>query len=111
MLLTLACLITILLYPVKENGSVNRKILRHVINNSRKLKTIMATIQELSAKVDELQVSLDAEQEAIEAAIADLNQSIADLQVLIVSGGTEEERQALLDKLNAVKEDLEGTLP
>lgn len=71
----------------------------------------MATIQELSAKVDELQVSLDAEQEAIEAAIADLNQSIADLQVLIVSGGTEEERQALLDKLNAVKEDLEGTLP
>lgn len=71
----------------------------------------MATIQELTAKVDELQVALDAEQEAIEAAIADLNQSIADLQALVVSGGSEEERQAVLDKLNTVKEDLEGTIP
>ena len=76
-----------------------------------KLDNIMATITELTAKVDELQVALDAEQEQIRAAIEALNQAIADLQVLVAEGGTAEERQALADKLDAIKADLVATIP
>lgn len=71
----------------------------------------MATITELSQKVDDLQVALDAEQEQILAAIAGLNETIAALQALVVEGGTAEERQALADKLDAIKADLESTIP
>lgn len=70
----------------------------------------MPTIQELNAKVDELQTALDAEQEAINAAINSLNTTITDLQALVAAGGTEAERQAVLDKLNAIKADLEATV-
>ena len=70
----------------------------------------MATIQEITAKVDQLQISLDNEQAAIVAAIAGLQQTITDLQTSIVSGGTEAERQAVLDKLTAITADLEATI-
>lgn len=70
----------------------------------------MATIEELSAKADELQASLDAEQEQINNALATLNQTIADLTAQLADGGTPEQRQAVLDKLNAIKTDLEGTV-
>lgn len=75
-----------------------------------KLDEIMATIQELTQQVDDLQVALDAEQAQITQAIADLNQTITDLQALVTGGGTEAERQALADKLTAIKADLEGTV-
>ena len=71
----------------------------------------MATIQELSNKVDELQVALDNEQAQILAAIEDLNDTIAELRDLVADGGTAEERQALADKLDAIKSDLENTIP
>lgn len=71
----------------------------------------MPTLAELSAKVDELQASLDAEQLQIQAAIDGLNGTITDLQALVAAGGTEADRQAVLDKLNALKTDLEGTIP
>lgn len=70
----------------------------------------MATIAELTAQVDDLQVALDNEQAQIAEAIAGLNASIEELTALVAEGGTAEERQALADKLTAIKEDLEGTI-
>lgn len=70
----------------------------------------MATLAEIKAKADELQVALDAEQVEIAAAIAALNVVIADLQALLVAGGTEAERQVILDQLNTIKADLEATV-
>ena len=71
----------------------------------------MATLQELNDQVDALQVALDEEQEQVAAAIADLEAVIADLEAQVAEGGSPEERQAVLDKLVAVKTDLEGTIP
>lgn len=77
----------------------------------------MPTLAEISAKADELQIALDAEQQQVadlltqkETAIAALTQANADLQLLVADGGTAEERQAVLDKLNAAKADLESTV-
>lgn len=77
----------------------------------------MATIKEIQAKADELQVSLDAEQQQVadllaqkDAAIATLNETIAALEAQQADGGTPEERQAVLDKLNGLKTDLEATV-
>ena len=70
----------------------------------------MASIQELSDKVDALQVSLDEEQAAIQAAIDGLNATIVDLQEQLAAGATPEAIQAVLDKVEAVKSDLEGTV-
>lgn len=70
----------------------------------------MPTLAELNAKVDELQTALDAEQQQIADAIAALNTTIADLEALVAAGGTEAERQAILDKLSTIKTDLEGTV-
>lgn len=77
---------------------------------THKLDKIMATIAQLNTKVDELQVSLDAEQAQIQAALDKLNTTITDLNVIIADGGTAAERQALADKLDAIKADLEGTI-
>lgn len=77
----------------------------------------MPNLQELSAKVDELQLSLDSEQQQVadllaakESAITSLTETVTALQLLVADGGTAEERQAVLDKLNATKTDLEGTV-
>ncbi|MGL5134837.1 MAG: hypothetical protein ACRC78_20085 [Planktothrix sp.] len=77
----------------------------------------MSTLAEIQAVADNLQVSLDAEQQQVadllaqkEATISALNTTVADLQVLVANGGTEAERQAVLDKLNTIKSDLEGTV-
>lgn len=70
----------------------------------------MPTLQELNTKVDELQTALDAEQEQIQAAINGLNEVITTLTAQVAAGGTEEERQAILDKLTAIKADLEATV-
>lgn len=77
----------------------------------------MATIKEIQAKADELQVSLDAEQQQVadllaqkDAAITTLNETIAALEAQQADGGTPEERQAVLDKLNGLKTDLEATV-
>jgi peptidoglycan hydrolase CwlO-like protein len=74
----------------------------------------MPTLAELSAKVDELQTKLDAEQEQIAAVITQLQTITADLQAQLdaanAAGGTDEERQAVMDKLNAAIADLEATI-
>jgi hypothetical protein len=77
----------------------------------------MATLEEISAKVDELQTALDAEQAQVaeliaakDAAIASLEEAIAALEALVADGGTPEARQAVVEKLDAAKSDLEGTV-
>lgn len=74
----------------------------------------MPDLPEINAKVDELQAALDLEQQQVAdllaqnaATIATLTETIAALEA---SGGTEAERQAVLDKLNALKADLEATV-
>lgn len=73
---------------------------------------IMATITQLTEKVDALQASLDAEQQEIQDAINALNTTVQELRDQIANneGGTVEERQALADKLDGIKSDLEGTI-
>lgn len=75
-------------------------------------KHIMASIAQLTEKVDALQTALDAEQQEIQEAIAALNTTVQELRDQIANneGGTVEERQALADKLDAIKTDLEGTI-
>ena len=74
----------------------------------------MPTIQELSAKVDELQAALDAEQVDIQAAIDALKTAAADLQTqldaAVAAGGTDADRQAVVDKINSVITDLQSTI-
>lgn len=70
----------------------------------------MPTNAEIKALADSLQQSLDAEQEQINAAIGALNTTITDLQALVAAGGTEEERQAIVDQLTSIKTDLEATV-
>lgn len=88
--------------------SDNEQVLKEI----KHLKSIiMASIAQLTKKVDDLQASLDAEQAQIAAAIAQLQTTIDDLRANATEGGTAEERQALADKLDAIKSDLEGTVP
>lgn len=89
------------------------------------------THKQLSDKVDELQTALDLEQQQVkdafdarDAAIAEkqtlldaanahittLDGIIADLQAQVADGGSPEERQATLDKVLALKADVESTI-
>lgn len=70
----------------------------------------MPTLEEVSVKVDELQTALDAEQIQIADAIAALQATVTDLTAQVVSGGTEADRQAIVDKISAVITDLSGTV-
>src|SRR5688572_4308212 len=76
-----------------------KRVLGALLDNNKKLKKIMATIQELSTKVDELQAALDAEQQQVIDAIKKLQDSVDEL---LASGGSVEERQAVADKLDQV---------
>jgi len=88
----------------------NREILKQLYKQNLKLDIIMANITELTQKVDDLQIALDAEQVQIAEAIAALQQAIIDLEAMVAEGGTAEERQALADKLDSIKTDLEATV-
>lgn len=77
----------------------------------------MPTLPEIQALLNETQTALDAEQQQVadllaqkDAAIESLNTTITELQALVAAGGTEAERQAILDQLNAIKTDLESTV-
>jgi len=76
------------------------------------------SIKDLSLQVDDLQVALDAEQEQVrllnekqDAANAALQVIIDELRAEQGDGGTVEDRQALADKIAAVKADLITTAP
>lgn len=68
----------------------------------------MATIAELNAKLDQLQSDLDAEQQAVANKIAELE---AVAEALRVSGGSDADRQAAADKIDAIAADLKATIP
>ena len=68
----------------------------------------MPTLQELSAKVDTLQTALDDEQQQVANKIAELEAVAADLRA---SGGTDADRQAFADKIDAIAADLKATIP
>lgn len=87
-----------------------RELIKLLEQHNLKLETLMANITELSAKVTELEAALDAEQAQIAAAIAALEQAVEDLNVLVAEGGSPAERQALADRIEAIKTDLEGTI-
>lgn len=77
----------------------------------------MPTLAEIQALADSLQTSLDQEQARVKElldekdnTITTLNTTVTELQALVESGGTEEQRQALLDKLTTLKTDLESTV-
>lgn len=71
----------------------------------------MPTLQELNNKVDELQSALDTEQQEVRDVIAALEQTVADLQAAQSDGGTPEEREAILVKLQSAIDDLKETIP
>lgn len=84
----------------------------------------MPTLKEIQDVADSLQTSLDEEQQqvadllaekdatnaALQANIVTLNETITTLQGQLADGGTTEDRQAVLDKLTALKADLESTV-
>lgn len=77
----------------------------------------MPSLQELSDKVDSLQVALDLEQQQVadllaekDTTITTLGETITSLEAVVASGGTEAERQAILDKIDSLKTDLEATV-
>lgn len=74
------------------------------------IKIIMEKLNELSTKVDALQVALDAEQAQIAAAIDGLSATIVDLQAQLAAGVTPDAVQAIIDKVQNIKADLEGTV-
>lgn len=76
-----------------------------------RLEQIMSKLDELNAKVDELQTALDAEQEQIRGSIATLNATIDELRSQIGTGVTDAQLQAVIDRLDGVKTDLESTVP
>lgn len=77
----------------------------------------MASLAEIKALQEQTQVSLDAEQARVaellaekDATIATLGTTITSLEALVAAGGTEEQRQAILDGLTTLKADLEATV-
>lgn len=77
----------------------------------------MANIKELTDKVTELQAAVDAEQAQIAELLAtnagvvvNLTAQIAALQEQLAGAATPEAIQAVIDGLNAIKTDVEGTV-
>lgn len=96
------------IHQTVDTNEVEKKLNRIIKQNN----DTMASIAQLTQKVDALQAALDAEQQEIQDAIAALNTTLQELRDQIANneGGTVEERQALADKLDAIKTDLEGTV-
>lgn len=69
----------------------------------------MSTIEQLNEKADVLQSTVDTFQAKTIAAVQSLQETIADLQNQIANGATPEQLQAVADKLEATKADLEST--
>jgi len=75
------------------------------------LNTIMATLAELTDKLNELQAALDNEQAQVQSAIDGLTAQIAALNEQIANGASPEQLTEVVAKIEAIKADLEGTIP
>lgn len=99
----------------KEHDKEDNSEVLNQIN--KKLDKIMALIDDLNAKVVELQEALDTEQAQIKTlvdgqnvTIAGLNAQVTELQGMLADGATPTQLQAVIDNLNTIKTDLEGTV-
>jgi uncharacterized protein (DUF342 family) len=84
----------------------------------------MPKLEEIQKLADDLQIVLDKEQqqvknlleqkeatnETLRNTVATLEDTIVSLQAQLADGGTPEQRQAVFDKLSALKTDLENTV-
>lgn len=76
-----------------------------------KLDKIMSKATDIEAKVDALQTTLDEEQAQIRLSIDGLTTTIQELRDQIAGGGADEEAlDRILNKLDGIKSDLEGTI-
>ena len=71
----------------------------------------MASIQEISERLDVAQAKLDIEQEQVRQALGVLQSTVDELRANQVDGGTAEQRQGIIDKLDNLIADLESTVP
>lgn len=88
----------------KEDHKLLTEIHEIVNINKIKIKSIMATIEEVQQALTDLQTSIDAKQQAIADAIAALEAQIAAGQ-----GATPEQLQGLLDGLKSAQGDVDST--
>lgn len=86
----------------------NEQLLKRLLKNQ---KQIMASIEQLNTKVDELQAALTTEREQIQAAIDGLTTEVENLNQIITDGGTAEQRQALADRIDGIKNELAAIIP
>lgn len=80
-----------------------------IIDNKIQTRKIMATLAELNAKIDELEATVNAEQEQITAAISGLQATIDELRAQLEDQDPAA-IQAAIDRLDAIKADLESTV-
>lgn len=80
-----------------------------IIDNKISIRKIMATLAELNTKIDELEATVNAEQEQITAAISGLQTTIDELRAQLEDQDTAA-IQAAIDRLDAIKADLESTV-
>lgn len=116
---------TVNIYNTYLPGEHGEQIMEILNQQTLKLNTIMAQIDELQAGEDAVKASVDALQAqlavltqaqadalaAAQATITSLNGVITDLQAQLADGGTPAQRQALIDELAAIKAEVEATLP
>lgn len=84
----------------------NEAVLKEIKALTKTLNTMANSIKDLTAQIEATQAATDAKQEQI---IAKVDVIQAQLAELITDGGTEEERQALADKIAALRADIEST--
>ncbi len=99
---------------------MNIHIYHHDHNSDQinhKLDILMSKITDLQAEVESLQVSVDAEQAQIAillegqtATITALNAVIDDLKAQLAEVGSPTDIQAVIDRLEAIKADVESTV-
>lgn len=80
--------------------------LERILHNT---ECIMADIQSLQNKVDELQAAVDADQAADAQVVADLQAEVDRLKGELANGATPEQIQAIVDRLETIKNDVAGT--
>lgn len=93
---------------VNSNDSA---ILQQLTKFNNKLNRLMANFQVLSDTVDALKASLTTEKQQVLDALGGLNNTITSLEAQLTEGATPAQIEELIGRLNAIKTDLEGTIP
>ena len=96
------------IHHVSKSELEQTELLKEILNLN---KITVATLAELSAKITELEQTVNDEQQEIANALAELQTEVTRLTDLIAAGGTPEELQAEVDKVQAIIEDVKSTIP